>query len=83
MHYLEFNFKIIIICSFLEKIESLSSTYTYNVSYRPIAMMSSFSKVFGMVLSDAQVLSKLSTSQDEFVRGRSTTTNLCETLQFI
>lgn len=55
-------------------------------NYRPVSVLSNFSKVFEMVLFSRiypQVKSSLSECQHGFVRGRSTATNLVNMTQYI
>lgn len=55
-------------------------------SYRPIALLSNFLKLFECILSEAivsHVESKLSPDQHGFIKGRSTMTNLCEFTQMV
>lgn len=55
-------------------------------NYRPIALLSNFSKLFECILSNfiyAHVINSISPYQHGFIRGRSTCTNLCEFTQFV
>ena len=55
-------------------------------NYRPIAIISNFSKLFESILSNVlyrHVSPMISTCQHGFIKGRSTSTNLCEYVQFI
>lgn len=55
-------------------------------NYRPIAILSNFSKLFECIVSDmlyAHMISSIAPEQHGFVRGRSTATNLCEFTQFV
>ena len=55
-------------------------------NYRPISLIPNFAKLFECILTDAiyaHVKSDIITEQHGFVKGRSTTTNLCEFTQFV
>jgi hypothetical protein len=55
-------------------------------NYRPVVLLSSFAKVFEILLHDTIspfVKNQLSNFQHGFVKGRSTVTNLCSFVQFV
>ncbi|XP_063923008.1 uncharacterized protein LOC135137316 [Zophobas morio] len=55
-------------------------------NYRPIAIVSNFSKIFERIVANnlySHVSNQLSPSQHGFIKGKSTSTNLCEYIQYI
>ncbi|KAJ3652415.1 hypothetical protein Zmor_018383 [Zophobas morio] len=55
-------------------------------NYRPIALLSNYSKIFECIVSKAMyahMLPMINVNQHGFVQGRSTTTNLMEFTQFV